>query len=187
MDRGRLNTSTLDRVSRLASTAGDAASIQISIDAIQWDISLVDKDVRRLVEVTQSKTKQTYAGTSNETPQGRDFLKKQLDVLMKEKAQYKEKKQALLQLQDNLQGNLPGIQEGTRKYPEKRKTRVVFATYVMQRIWILIIPPLMCLGTLTSTTMRMYPGTFKGRVLLPIDVRSLVVVCVARGGKFDAD
>eukprot|EP00752_Nemacystus_decipiens_P003524 g3250.t1 len=112
MDRGRLNTSTLDRVSRLASTAGDAASIQISIDAIQWDISLVDKDVRRLVEVTQSKTKQTYAGTSNETPQGRAFLKKQLDVLMKEKAQYKEKKQALLMLQENLEdNNLPGIKE----------------------------------------------------------------------------
>lgn len=116
MDRGRLNTSTLDRVSRLASTAGDAASVQISIDAIQWDISLVDKDVRRLVEVTQSKTKQTYAGTSNETPQGRAFLKKQLDVLMKEKAQYKEKKQALLQLQDNLQDNsLPGIKEDSRE------------------------------------------------------------------------
>ena len=116
MDRGRLNTSTLDRVSRLASTAGDAASIQISIDAIEWDISLVDKDVRRLVEVTQSKTKETYAGTSNETPQGRAFLKKQLDVLMKEKAQYKEKKQALLQLQDNLQdSNLPGIKEDSRE------------------------------------------------------------------------
>lgn len=107
MDRNRMNTTTLDRVSRLASTAGDAASIQISIDAIQWDISLVDKDVRKLVEATQSKTAKTYAGTSNETAQGRAFLKKQLDILMKEKAQYKEKKQALLQLQDEL----PRIQE----------------------------------------------------------------------------
>jgi len=113
MDRGRLNTSTLDRVSRLASTAGDAASIQISIDAIQWDISLVDKDVRKLVEVIQSKTKQAYAGTTNETEQGRAFLQKQLDVLMKDKAQYKEKKQALLQLQDNL----PGIPEGEAATP----------------------------------------------------------------------
>ena len=113
MDRERLNTSTLDRVSRLASTAGDAASIQISIDAIQWDISLVDKDVRKLVEVIQSKTKQAYAGTTNETEQGRAFLQKQLDVLMKEKAQYKEKKQALLQLQNNL----PGIPEDQAATP----------------------------------------------------------------------
>lgn len=141
MDRGRLNTSTLDRVSRLASTAGDAASIQISIDAIQWDISLVDKDVRRLVEVTQSKTKQTYAGTSNETPQGRAFLKKQLDVLMKEKAQYKEKKQALLQLQDNLQDNLPGIKEDSRKSlcvttkKKKEKTGDCFAYVMGTKAW----------------------------------------------------
>lgn len=116
-----MNTSTLDRVSRLASTAGDASSIQISIDAIQWDISLVDKDVRKLVEVTQSKTAKTYAGTSNATEQGRAFLTKQLDILMKEKAQYKEKKQALLQLQDEL----PRIQE--EKAPA-RKSRLLQAS-----------------------------------------------------------
>ncbi|CAN0428740.1 unnamed protein product, partial [Ectocarpus sp. 12 AP-2014] len=52
-------------------------------------------------------SKQTYAGTSNETEQGRAFLQKQLDGLMKEKAQYKEKRLALLQLQDEL----PGIPE----------------------------------------------------------------------------
>ncbi len=123
MDRGRLNTSTLDRVSRVASTAGDAASIQISIDAIQWDISLVDKDVRKLVEVIQSKTRQAYAGTTNETEQGRAFLKKQLDVLMKEKAQYKEKKQALLQLQDNL----PGIPEDEAAKPGNFLLACLFA------------------------------------------------------------
>ena len=55
----------------------------------------------------QGASKQTYAGTSNETEQGRAFLQKQLDGLMKEKAQYKEKRLALLQLQDEL----PGIPE----------------------------------------------------------------------------
>lgn len=42
MDRGRMNTSTLDRVSRLASTAGDKESIDVSLAAIEWDIKLVD-------------------------------------------------------------------------------------------------------------------------------------------------
>lgn len=175
MDRGRMNTSTLDRVSRLASTAGDKESIDVSLAAIEWDIKLVDggsyskyvfyvccllrgarryrlvtgrwgrpakpwvqntsryphpipltscglvtisspslsalvrdvnTDVRKLLAVTQGKEK-TYAGTSNETPQGRAFLKKQLDGLMAEKAQYKEKKLALLQLQHLL----PDLQE----------------------------------------------------------------------------
>lgn len=63
-------------------------------------------DVRKLLAVTQGKEK-TYAGTSNETPQGREFLKKQLDGLMAEKAQYKEKKLALQQLQQEL----PNLQE----------------------------------------------------------------------------
>lgn len=56
--------------------------------------------------MTQGKEK-AYAGTSNETPQGRAFLKKQLDGLMAEKAQYKEKKLALQQLQQLL----PDVQE----------------------------------------------------------------------------
>lgn len=56
--------------------------------------------------MTQGKEK-SYAGTSNETPQGRAFLKKQLDGLMAEKAQYKEKKLALQQLQQEL----PNLQE----------------------------------------------------------------------------
>ena len=63
-------------------------------------------DVRKLLAVTQGKEK-AYAGTSNETPQGRAFLKKQLDGLMAEKAQYKEKKLALQQLQQEL----PNLQE----------------------------------------------------------------------------
>lgn len=63
-------------------------------------------DVRKLLAVTQGKEK-TYAGTSNDTPQGRAFLKKQLDGLMAEKAQYKEKKLALQQLQEEL----PSVQE----------------------------------------------------------------------------
>lgn len=56
--------------------------------------------------MTQGKEK-AYAGTSNETPQGRAFLKKQLDGLMAEKAQYKEKMLALQQLQHEL----PNLQE----------------------------------------------------------------------------
>lgn len=78
-------------------------------DSIPRDLaSLVGTDVRRLVACTQGASKETYAGTSGETEQGRAFLKKQLDLLMKEKAQYKEKKLALLQLQEEL----PGLQEG---------------------------------------------------------------------------
>ncbi|CAB1102342.1 unnamed protein product [Ectocarpus sp. CCAP 1310/34] len=107
MERGRMDTTTLDRVSRLASNVGDAASISVSLGQIDWDIKLVDQDVRKLLAAVQGTSKQTYAGTSNETEQGRAFLQKQLDGLMKEKAQYKEKRLALLQLQDEL----PGIPE----------------------------------------------------------------------------
>lgn len=103
-----MDTSTLDRVSRLASNVGDATSIQVSLGALEWDIKLVDGDVRKLLSCLQGKPgAQTYAGTSNETEQGRAFLKKQLDGLMAEKAQYKEKRLALLQLQQEL----PKLQE----------------------------------------------------------------------------
>ncbi|CAM9529065.1 unnamed protein product [Ectocarpus sp. 12 AP-2014] len=108
MERTRMDTSTLDRVSRLASNVGDATSIQVSLGALEWDIKLVDGDVRKLLSCLQGKPgAQTYAGTSNETEQGRAFLKKQLDGLMAEKAQYKEKRLALLQLQQEL----PKLQE----------------------------------------------------------------------------
>lgn len=103
-----MDTSTLDRVSRLASNVGDATSIQVSLGALEWDIKLVDGDVRKLLSCLQGKPgAHTYAGTSNETEQGKAFLKKQLDGLMAEKAQYKEKRLALLQLQQAL----PQLQE----------------------------------------------------------------------------
>lgn len=63
--------------------------------------NVLQTDVRKLLAVTQGKEK-TYAGTSNDTEQGRAFLKKQLDGLMAEKAQYKEKKLALQQLKEQL-------------------------------------------------------------------------------------
>ncbi|CAM9655777.1 unnamed protein product [Scytosiphon promiscuus] len=107
MDRTRLSTSALDRVSRLASNVGDAASIAVSLGQIDWDIKLVDQDVRKLLAVVQGKSGETYAGTCNTTEQGRAFLKRQLQSLMAEKAQYKEKRLALLQLQQAL----PGLQE----------------------------------------------------------------------------
>ena len=42
-----MNTSTLDRVSRLASTAGDKESIDVSLAAIEWDIKLVDGGAKK--------------------------------------------------------------------------------------------------------------------------------------------
>lgn len=38
-----MDTTTLDRVSRLASNVGDAASISVSLGQIDWDIKLVDQ------------------------------------------------------------------------------------------------------------------------------------------------
>ncbi|CAM9947506.1 unnamed protein product [Scytosiphon promiscuus] len=126
MDRSRMTTNALDRVSRLASNVGDAASINVSLGQIEWDIKLVDQDVRRLVACTQGASKETYAGTSGETEQGRTFLKKQLDLLMKEKAQYKEKKLALLQLQEEL----PGLAEGNEGGEDQSgKGKLIHVTY----------------------------------------------------------
>lgn len=48
MDRSRMTTNALDRVSRLASNVGDAASINVSLGQIDWDIKLVDQGIGAL-------------------------------------------------------------------------------------------------------------------------------------------
>lgn len=97
---------TLPPRARQSSVSDEAASIAVSLAAIDWDVALVDKDVRRLLEVLQDDGAEgkTYAGRSNSTPQGKAFLQNQVDGLMREKAQYKEKRMVLMQRQQELQG-----------------------------------------------------------------------------------
>ncbi|CAB1102344.1 unnamed protein product [Ectocarpus sp. CCAP 1310/34] len=97
---------TLPPRDRQSSVSDEAASIAVSLAAIDWDVALVDKDVRRLLEVLQDDGSEgkTYAGRSNSTPEGKAFLQNQVDGLMREKAQYKEKRMALMQRQQELQG-----------------------------------------------------------------------------------
>lgn len=99
MDRSRMNTVAFERVSRLASSPNDPASIAVSLGATDLDITLVDNEVRKVLAALHGSKDDTYAGRTNDTPEGGDFLKKQLERLMKEKAEFKEKKLALLQLQ----------------------------------------------------------------------------------------
>ncbi|CAM9166772.1 unnamed protein product [Ectocarpus sp. 4 AP-2014] len=97
---------TLPPRARQSSVSDEAASIAVSLAAIDWDVALVDKDVRRLLEVLQDDGSEgkTYAGRSNSTPEGKAFLQNQVDGLMREKAQYKEKRMVLMQRQQELQG-----------------------------------------------------------------------------------
>lgn len=82
---------------------GGAASIQISIDAMDLEMNLVDTDVRKVLSALHgTSNKQTYAGSSNSTPEGRAFLQQELDGLLAAKAQYKEIKAARVQLQRDL-------------------------------------------------------------------------------------
>ncbi|CAM9808765.1 unnamed protein product [Scytosiphon promiscuus] len=111
MDRSRMSTAAFERVSRVVSRPDDPASIAVSLGATELDISLVDNEVRRVLAALHGNKKETYAGRSNESPLGVAYLKKQLERLMKEKAEFKEKKLALLQLQQQLGPEQP-------KYPQ---------------------------------------------------------------------
>lgn len=102
MDRSRMSTNAFERVSRVASRPEDAESIAVSLGATDLDIELVDNEVRRALAAIHGTKKETYAGRTNETEAGVSYLKKQLERLMKEKAQFKEKKLALQQLQQEL-------------------------------------------------------------------------------------
>ncbi|CAN0492224.1 unnamed protein product, partial [Ectocarpus sp. 12 AP-2014] len=102
MDRSRMSTNAFERVSRVASRPEDAESIAVSLGATELDIELVDNEVRRALAAIHGTKKETYAGRTNETAAGVSYLKKQLERLMKEKAQFKEKKLALQQLQQEL-------------------------------------------------------------------------------------
>lgn len=106
-----MSTAAFERVSRVVSRPDDPASIAVSLGATELDISLVDNEVRRVLAALHGSKKETYAGRSNESPLGVAYLKKQLERLMKEKAEFKEKKLALLQLQQQLGPEQP-------KYPQ---------------------------------------------------------------------
>lgn len=81
---------------------GDAASVQMSIDAIEFQLSLVDADARKVLSALHGTNSATYAGSSNETPEGKAFLEQELDELMAAKARYKEIKLARMQLRSDL-------------------------------------------------------------------------------------
>eukprot|EP00752_Nemacystus_decipiens_P003527 g3253.t1 len=66
-----------------------------ALSIIDWDIGAVDQNCRKLLRVLAG-VEDTYAGTSNDTPGGRAHLKKQLDKLQREKAEYREKREALI-------------------------------------------------------------------------------------------
>lgn len=80
---------------------GDAASVQMSIDAIEFQLSLVDSDVRKVLSALHGASNATYAGSSSATPEGKAFLEQELDGLMAAKARYKEIKLARMQLQQS--------------------------------------------------------------------------------------
>lgn len=77
-------------------------SRECSLAAVDWDICLIDTDVRTILSVLQDGGDRTYAGRSNSTPAGKAFLQSQVDGLMKEKAKYKEKRMLLVQRQQEL-------------------------------------------------------------------------------------
>lgn len=120
MDRSRMNTVAFERVSRAASNPDDPGSIAVSIGATDLDITLVDNEVRKVLAALHGGREDTYAGRTNDTPEGEAFLKKQLERLMREKAQFKEKRLALLQLQEALPGRQAEKKEG--RYADRPPT-----------------------------------------------------------------
>lgn len=56
---------------------------------------MVDQNCRQLLRVLTG-TEETYAGMSNQTPRGRAQLKRQLHQLQLEKAEHREKREALI-------------------------------------------------------------------------------------------
>ncbi|CAN0464415.1 unnamed protein product, partial [Ectocarpus sp. 12 AP-2014] len=70
----------------------------LPVVAVDWEIARVDAEVREVLGALQGKSEGSpYAGRS------KDVLEKTLDDLMREKTEYKEKRLALLELQDDKQ------------------------------------------------------------------------------------
>lgn len=65
------------------------------LSTIEWELGVVDRNCRKLLRV-MTGIEQAYSGTSNETPEGRAQLKKQLDGLQLEREEYRGKREALL-------------------------------------------------------------------------------------------
>ncbi len=89
--------------SRQQASLDNPESVSVALAAIEWDVALVDNDVRKLLGVMKGKGGETYAGRSSATAEGKAFLQQQIDGLMKEKAQLKEKRTILLQRQQGFQ------------------------------------------------------------------------------------
>lgn len=84
---------------RQPANSDNPESVSVALAAVEWDVALVDNDVRKLMGVMNGKSNETYAGRSSSTPEGKAFLQQQIDGLMREKAQLKEKKTQLLRRQ----------------------------------------------------------------------------------------
>ena len=67
----------------------------LTLSIIDWEIGVVDQNCRQLLRVLAG-SEETYAGMSNQTPRGRAQLKRQLHQLQLEKAEYREKREALI-------------------------------------------------------------------------------------------
>lgn len=100
-----------------------APSPSVSVAALDVDIMVVDRCVRKLFRVLHSTatndssgSSADFLGMSSRTPAGRAFLQRQLEELMAEKARYKEEKLALLdQMEPRRRSRLPSSVPGTMK------------------------------------------------------------------------
>lgn len=82
----------------------EATSPAVSLAALELDIMLIDKMVRKLFRaLLHGDSDGTMLST--QTPEGRAFIHQQLDELRAEKARYKEEKLALLEKLDNRGGS----------------------------------------------------------------------------------
>lgn len=102
-----------------APAAAQSEDDLFTLSIIDWELGVVDRNCRKLLRVLAG-IEQAYAGTSNETPGERAQLKKQLDGLQLEKADYREKREAFLL---NL-SQQPGLFVQSHAQHNRRNTRL---------------------------------------------------------------
>lgn len=84
----------MNRTSPALAPAQDEEDL-FALSTIDWELGVVDRNCRKLLRVLAG-IEETYAGTSTETPAGRAQLKKQLDGLQLEKADFRERREVLV-------------------------------------------------------------------------------------------